>query len=299
MAGRTVGRNASLLGLSRPYVCALAGLLAVGCMTPAQPYNQRGVALFKAGQYDAARAEFLQATYADPSNADAFYNLGSRIVKFHMAPSTIEKRGLKLDSPELQPFFDAILDRKMAVMTHVGDPDTWYCTKYADCGKFGSRDEHYAMWQRVMERYFDVPWIGAHMGGNPENLPRLQSLLDNFPNLSLDGSATRWMVREISARRDEAREFFIKNADRIMWGSDQVSGDDRGFDFLASRWWAHRKLWETAYIGPTPIFDPDLPEDRQPQLRGLALPDEVLQKLYHDNAIKFLSRIGATFDGWG
>ena len=77
MAGRTVGRNASLLGLSRPYVCALAGLLAVGCMTPAQPYNQRGVALFKAGQYDAARAEFLQATYADPSNADAFYNLGS------------------------------------------------------------------------------------------------------------------------------------------------------------------------------------------------------------------------------
>jgi predicted TIM-barrel fold metal-dependent hydrolase len=187
----------------------------------------------------------------------------------------------------------------MAVMTHVGDPDTWYAAKYADHGKYGGRDDHYAMWERVMRRYPDVPWIGAHMAGNPEDLGRLQRLLDSFPNLSIDCSATRWMVREISKRRDEAREFFIRNADRIMWGSDQVSGDDRGFDFLASRWWAHRKLWETAYIGQTPIHDPDLPEDRQPQLRGLALPDEVLQKMYHDNAVRFLARVGAAFEGWG
>jgi hypothetical protein len=227
---------------------------------------------------------------------DMFCNLGSRMVKFHMAPGTIERRGLKLDSPLLEPFFEAIIHRRMAVMTHVGDPDTWYCTKYADCGKYGRRDEHYEMWTRVMSRYPEIPWVGAHMGGNPENLERLQSLLDRFPNLQLDCSATRWMVREISARRDEAREFFIKNADRIIWGSDQVSGDDRGFDFLASRWWAHRKLWETAYIGRTPIFDPDLPEDQQPQLRGLALPDEVLQKLYHDNAVRFLDRIGVRFE---
>jgi predicted TIM-barrel fold metal-dependent hydrolase len=218
------------------------------------------------------------------------------MIKFHMSPGTIQRRGLKLDAPELRPFFDAIIERKMGVMTHIGDPDTWYCSKYTDCGKFGARDEHYAMWERVLERYHDIPWIGAHMGGNPENLDRLQSFLDRFPNLSLDCSATRWMQRELSSRRDEARDFFIKNADRIMWGSDQVSGDDRGFDFLASRWWVQRKLMETAYIGPSPIFDPDLPEENQPQLRGLALPDEVLQKIYHDNAVRYLERVGMRFD---
>ncbi|MEO6436212.1 MAG: amidohydrolase family protein [Tepidisphaeraceae bacterium] len=230
---------------------------------------------------------------------DMFCNAGSRLVKFHMAPSTMQRRGLKLDSLELEPFFEAIIERKMAVMTHVGDPDTWYNAKYADRGKYGVRDDHYAMWERVMQRYPDIPWIGAHMAGNPEDLARLQRLLDTYPNLSLDCSATRWQVREISRRRDEAREFFIRNAGRIMWGSDQVSGDDRGFDFLASRWWAHRKLWETAYVGPTPIFDPDVPEDQQPQLRGLALPDEVLQKMYHDNAVRFLGKLGMAFDGWG
>ena len=107
------------------------------------------------------------------------------------------------------------------------------------------------------------------------------------------------MAREISARRDAAREFFIRNQDRILFGSDQVSGDDRGFDFLASRFWVHRKLWETAYIGPSPILDPDLPADQQPDIRGLALPDDVLQKIYHDNPIKLLSKIGVSFEGWG
>src|SRR5687768_1415880 len=164
---------------------------------------------------------------------DMFCNLGARMVKFHMAPSTMERRGLKLDSPQLEPFFEAIVERKMAVMTHVGDPDTWYCTKYSDCGKYGARDEHYAMWTRVMERYPDVPWVGAHMAGNPENLGRLQSLLERFPNLQLDCSATRWMVREVSARRAEGREIFVKKAERMMWGSDQVSGDDRGFGCVA------------------------------------------------------------------
>ncbi len=222
---------------------------------------------------------------------ESFYNLGSRIVKFHQAPSTMQKRG-RLDSPLYKPIFREIVARKMAVMTHVGDPDTWYCTRYSDCGKFGARNDHYAMWEAVMGEYPDLPWVGAHMGGNPENLPRLQRLLDKFPNLSLDCSATRWMVREISLRRDEAREFFIRNSDRILFGTDQVSGDERGFDFLASRFWAHRKLWETAYIGPSPIFDPDLPQDQQPHLRGLALPDETIQKMYHDNAVRFLARVG-------
>lgn len=230
---------------------------------------------------------------------EMFYNIGSRIAKFHMAPATMQRRGWRLDSKELRPLLQEVVSRKMAIMTHVGDPDTWYCSKYTDCGKYGARDAHYDMWEGVMQEYFDIPWIGAHLGGNPENLPRLQRLLDKFPNLMLDCSATRWMVREVSSRREEAREFFIRNEDRILFGSDQVSMDDRGFDFLASRFWAHRKLWETAFIGQSPIYDPDLPEDAQPILRGLALPDTTLQKMYHDNPIRFLAKVGMSFEGWG
>lgn len=230
---------------------------------------------------------------------EAFYNIGSRIVKFWFAPPAIGDRKWRLDSEQFRPLLREARARGMAIMTHLGDPEVWYRTRYADTAKYGTRDDHYRMLENVMEEYKDAPWLGAHLGGNPEDLSRLQRLLDRYPSLRLDSSATKWIAREISSRRDEARDFLIRNQDRILFGSDQVTGDDRGFDFLASRFWVLRKLWETAYVGPSPIFDPELPESQQPRLHGLALPDEVLQKLYHDNAIKFLASAGASFPGWG
>ena len=223
---------------------------------------------------------------------EGFYNIGSRIVKFWFAPPAIGNRKWRLDSDLFRPLIEEARARKMAIMTHVGDPETWYRSKYADTAKYGTRDEHYRMWENVLADYREQPWIAAHMAGNPEDLTRVQRLLDRYPNLYLDCSATRWMVREISAHRDEARDFFIRNQDRILFGTDQVSQDERGFDFLASRLWCHRKLWETAFIGPTPIHDPDLPEDQQPTIRGLCLPDECLQKMYHDNPEKVLRAVG-------
>ena len=229
---------------------------------------------------------------------DGFHNLGSRMIKFHSAPGSMAARGgIPLDDPRFRRVMDEAVARGMILMSHVGDPDTWYHGKYAaDPAKYGSRDAHYRMWENCLSTYRDHPWLGAHLGGNPEDLPRIQRLLDTYPNLWLDLSATRWIVREISARRDAAREFVIRNVDRLIWGSDQVSGNDRGFDFLASRLWAHRKLWETAYTGPSPIYDPDLPEDKQVQMHGLALPDDVLQKLYHDNTVRMLGTVGVTFE---
>ena len=80
---------------------------------------------------------------------------------------------------------------------------------------------------------------------------------------------------------------------------DKIAGhlvvDDRHFDFLASRFWTHRKLWETGYVGEMPIYDPDLPSYQQPTLQGLALPTEVIQKLYHQNATNLLDKIGMPF----
>jgi Amidohydrolase len=228
---------------------------------------------------------------------EMFYNIGSRLIKFHMAPGTMIRTGWRLDTPGIRKLMREAVSRNMILMSHVGDPDTWYNGKYTDHAKFGTREEHYRLWEDALTEFKDHPWLGAHLGGNPEDLGRLQHLLDTYPNLYLDISATRWMVREVSLRRDHARDFVIRNQDRLLFGSDQVSGDERGFDFLASRFWCHRKLWETAYVGPSPILDPDLPEDQQPTLRGLALPDAVLQKLYHDNVLKMLARVGVQFEG--
>jgi predicted TIM-barrel fold metal-dependent hydrolase len=226
---------------------------------------------------------------------ESFYNLGSRIIKFHMAPGTMARANFNLEHPGIQRVIKEAVARNMILMSHVGDPDLWYQNKYTEHAKYGIRQLHYEIWEGQLREHRDRVWIGAHFGGNPENPGRLQQLLDTYPNLYLDMSATRWMVREVSIRRDAMRDFVIRNQDRLLWGSDQVSGDNRDFDFLASRLWCHRKLWETAHIGPSPIVDPDLDEYHQPILRGLALPDEVLQKIYHDNTVRVLGRYGIQF----
>lgn len=227
---------------------------------------------------------------------DAFANLGSRVAKIHLAPGTLKRTGLRIESAEVYRLVDEIRARGMVVMTHVGDPAAWYAGKYADdAATLGSRDNHYAAWENLLEHTRGHPWWGAHLGGLPDDLPRLQRILDRFPDLHLDLSATKWIVRELSARRDEARQFIIRNADRLMWGSDQVTHTDRGWDFYASRWWCHRKLFETAYTGPSPIADPDAPGG-EPVLNGLALPADVLQKIYRDTFVKFMQRVGVSVD---
>lgn len=134
---------------------------------------------------------------------EAFYNLGSRIIKFHAAPGTMVMRGARLDDPVYKPLFREAVSRGMALMSHIGDPDTWYGGKYGATpeaiARFGTREDHYRMWEGLLEEHRGTPWLGAHLGGNPENLPRLQGLLDRFPDLWLDCSATRWMVREVGA----------------------------------------------------------------------------------------------------
>ena len=60
------------------------------------------------------------------------------------------------------------------------------------------------------------------MGGDPEHLDHLAELLTRYPNLYLDTSATKWIVRELGKQQEAAREFFRRWADRICFGTDQV-----------------------------------------------------------------------------
>ena len=226
----------------------------------------------------------------------AYRDLGCRVVKFHLAPGTMQKSNLFLGTDRLRGYMDRARDLGMIIMTHIGDPQAWYDSpdRYGGDPEFwGTRDDQYDAWERLLEHTRGHPWWGAHLGGWPENLPRLQHLLDTYPDLMLDLSATKWIVRALAADPAAARDFVIRNADRLMWGSDQVSQDGRGYDFYASRWWSHRTLFETSYEGESPIADPDAPGGI-PMIKGLSLPEDVLQKLYRDNVLRLLGRVGVT-----
>lgn len=250
-----------------------------------------------------------------------FKRHGSRIAKFWSAPRIYEasdepfaRNPFRINAPLRTESITAAVDLGMICMAHIGDPDTWFSTKYRDSARYGTKQDQYDAFEDVLSR-FTVPWIAAHMGGYPEDLNFLSGLLSRHSNLYLDCSATKWIVRELSKHPPEAvRSFFTRWRGRILFGSDIVARDshvsaannvsemdakasthEEAYDLYASRYWALRTLFESSYCGESPISDPDLhlvdstrhsPLDA-PTLQGVSLDQETLHSLYY-GAVKGL-----------
>jgi hypothetical protein len=260
---------------------------------------------------------------------EGYGRIGTRIAKFWAAPRGTdyarefgEPRFMRLDAPHRIAAMEKAASLGMIFMTHIGDPDTWFATKYRDAAIYGTKQAQYEPLEMLLDR-FTQPWIAAHMGGWPENLEFIDGLLTRHANLFLDTSACKWQVRELSKHsRADFIAFLTKHRGRILFGSDIVtmdehlahsqldpaapaarneiqqkaSSEEEAFDLYASRYWAYRMMLETGYEGESPIADPDLamvdpgrhqPTDAPP-MRGFSLPDDLLRELYHDAASRLL-----------
>jgi hypothetical protein len=225
---------------------------------------------------------------------DRFLALGVDALKFWSAPRGRD-RGLFVDAPwRIEAARRAQAAGVRVIMVHVGDPDSWFRTTYADVAKFGTKPDQYVGLERMLELFPDMAWIGAHMGGDPEHADHLEALLERYPHLHFDTSATKWQVREVSAYRDEIRGLICRHPGRFLFGSDLVTRHQLTREHYVSRYWCQRTLWESSWEGRSPIADPDYrhepDEPPTPILRGLALPAEVLVRLYHQNALTLMGR---------
>jgi hypothetical protein len=133
------------------------------------------------------------------------------------------------------------------------------------------------------------------MGGDPEHADHLEALLERYPHLFIDTSATKWQVREVSAHRDAIRGLVCRHPGRFLLGSDLVTRHHLVPEHYVSRYWCQRTLWESSWEGRSPIADPDYQagasEPSTPPLRGLDLPESVLEQVYQGNARRLL-RLG-------
>jgi hypothetical protein len=255
-------------------------------------------------------------------NLPLFKKFGAQIAKFWTAPRIYEaspepfaRSPFRINAPQRLDTIQAAVDLGMICMAHIADPDTWFATKYRDASRYGTKRQQYEGFEEVLSR-FQVPWIAAHMGGYPEDLQFLSTLLSRHSNLYLDCSATKWIVRELGKHPPVAvRHFFERWRGRILFGSDIVardshvsqahnatemdskaSSEDEAYELYASRYWALRTLFESSYEGESPIADPDLhlvDSERHtlldaPMLRGCSLDSDTLVSLYRGAAARLL-----------
>src|SRR5205823_5980122 len=84
---------------------------------------------------------------------DRFVELGVEIIKFWAAPRGRE-RGLFVDAPwRIEAARRAQAGGIRIAMVHVGDPDAWFRTIYADTAKFGTKADQYVGLRRMLELF--------------------------------------------------------------------------------------------------------------------------------------------------
>jgi hypothetical protein len=195
--------------------------------------------------------------------------------------------GFRIDSPKLDPVFQALEDNDLPLIIHVADPDTYFELHYQDASKYGTKEDNLRQLEAVLENHPKAKFQIPHFGAQPEThrLPKLASWLDQFSNVILDTASSRWMARELSKDVEKSRDFIMKYSDRILFGTD-LSANRGDMEYFRWRYFAQRMLWETDVRDePLPFEDADTKGSGGTFINGLDLPHTVLRKLYWANAI--------------
>ncbi len=132
---------------------------------------------------------------------------------------------------------------------------------------------------RVIARHPKTTFICAHMCDIPEDLAKLSGYLDRYPNMVVEIAAR---VAELGRQPYTARKFFLKHPDRILFGTDGVPPISE----LVPHW----RFLET-YDEYFPYEDNPFPPQGFWNIYGIGLPDDVLRKVYYENAERIIPTV--------
>jgi predicted TIM-barrel fold metal-dependent hydrolase len=197
---------------------------------------------------------------------------------------------LQLDDERLAPIFDKAAELGIPVVFHTADPDAFFdpvdrfneryeeLAAHPDWSYYGSHFSKAALLEqraRVIARHPRTTFVAAHLAESSEDLGYVATLLERNPNLYVDMSAR---TAELGRQPYTSRGFFIKFADRILFGTDLIP------DVAMYR--LHYRFLETA----DEYFEYPSHASRQGRwnIYGLFLPADVLEKVYRANALKLL-----------
>ncbi|MEO8778687.1 MAG: amidohydrolase family protein [Rhodanobacter sp.] len=210
-----------------------------------------------------------------------------------------------VDDRRLDPMWEACAAHAMPVFLHTSDPEAFFLPtdagneRYEELSnhpdwsfygpEFPSNDELLAARDRMIARHPKTTFALLHVGNHAENLAGVAACLDRYPNTVIDISAR---IGELGRQPRIARRFFDRYQDRILFGTDAVPspwGDDVPQQLFGDELYEiYYRFLETEdeYFDYAPTAVP--PQGRW-AIYGLGLSDQILRKVYHDNAARLLN----------
>lgn len=188
-----------------------------------------------------------------------------------------------MDDPMFEPTFAKMEELGMVgASIHIAQP---YPTSWCDDPvRFWQAQN---AWERVLDRHPRLKVVNAHMldhFNSDEQLDYLTYVLETYPNVYVDLGARFQQFHRM--QRDKLRAFVIKYADRILYGTDIGSQPRPGrYAEVAQQYLRTFLLLETDQQVQGGFFSGET------EAQGLALPAEVLKKIYYENAARLYPRV--------
>lgn len=231
---------------------------------------------------------------------------GAKAVKVWKNIGMVERNAkgelIKLDDPGLSPVADHVQALGVPLIAHQAEPyncwlpldrmttdnDREYFSKHPDYYMYlhpemPSHEDLMAARDRFVAAHPQLKFVGAHMASLEYDVDVLAAFLDRYPNATVDLAARMSQVQYQSIRdREKVRSFFIRYQDRLMYGTDLTQAPDAdpaAFKAEAHAYWSSD--WRYLATGDAQRIDmlnADVP--------GLALPREVIDKIYYRNAVR-------------
>lgn len=208
-----------------------------------------------------------------------FKNLGLDVV------DTMGHR-VPVDDSRLDPIWDKCGELGIPVMIHSGEPEPlfdpmdrfnerWLELKLhpdraRPAARYPSFEQVMGEQRNMFRKHPRTTFIAAHLAWRGNDLATLGAMLDSLPNVNTEVAA---VAHELARQPRFARAWLIKYQDRVMMGKDTYAESEYG---------AYFRIFETA----DEYFDWIRPYAGGWKLYGLDLPDDVLKKIYSENALR-------------
>jgi predicted TIM-barrel fold metal-dependent hydrolase len=217
--------------------------------------------------------------------------IGEIMKNFGLSATKADGSRLRIDDPELDPIWETAARLNVPVLIHTADPQEFFREigpdneRFLELALFPNRrypQDRFPSFEQIAEerdnlfkRHPKTKFVMAHLGWHANDLGRLAKMFDDMPNVYGEVGA---VLYDLGRQPRAAHDFFVKYQDRVLFGKDSYQPDEFPYFF---------RTFETA----DEYFDYYRDYHAFWKLYGLALPDDVLRKLYYQNALALMPGI--------